>query len=346
MPGIYMDCSEAPYKMELFFPFLRSIRNYGVEYLFIDFGRYFPWSEKFRFNTGFTYPEEFISALDREAGGMGLKLVPVFSIGGDGGFVAESSSCRYLVPGFPGSLEVDPEASGASSFFEDIIEDLAGLYYYSPGFLFLFPKRFSERVNGGAADAAAAVDRLGAYASALDKTLFFRDIPREGIGSWRFAGRKEHRGYHEDSYLFSSPAGEYPVRRFSTRLGFLPFGFLQYLSAGTDRKRFAGEMNFTERYIEKENTVWDVYRTVSWSMSSLFLDNTGAFSSGVLNNFKLLSGHIEDYAAMGEEGSELFSRYFENSFPESFFYSRSDHIMMLFRLMETEVDRIIRRISR
>ncbi len=341
-----MDCSEAPYKMELFFPFLRSIRDYGVEYLFIDFGRYFPWSEKFRFNTDFTYPEEFISALDREAGGMGLKLVPVVSFEESGNFVAEASSCRYLVPGFPGSLEVDPEAAGASSFFEDLLEDLAGVYYYSPGFLFLFPENFAERVNRGVPSAAGVTERLKSYASVLDKKLFFKDVSLGGTERWRFAGRKEYGGYYEDSYLFSFFEEESPVKKFSTCLGFLPFNSLNYLSTGTDREKFSEEMNFAERYIEKENTVWNVYRTSSWNMSLLFLNNTGAFSARFLNDFNLLTDHVEDYAAMGDEGIELFARYFENSFPESFFYSRSDRIMLLFRLMETEAGRILRRISR
>ncbi len=167
--GIYLDVSSFPVKGDCFFLLLPMLQREGCRYLFINFGKYFPWAEDFHFGS-MGYPEVMVQKLDEKSLETGITIVPVLSIFGENDFIITEKHYRHFAPGFPDNPEILPASVGLISLYGDMIEDIFSLLTHSPAVCMRIPASVSFHDCG-------TVRELVRIVSGRGKEPIFQNVP-------------------------------------------------------------------------------------------------------------------------------------------------------------------------
>lgn len=344
--GIYIDCSKYPYRSDHFLSLITLLQSNGYRYLLINFGEFFPWAEEFHFNTNYSYPEELINKIEERAYKFDIVVIPVLSIITGNDYIIKEKHYRHLVPEFPKVLQINPEAVGAVSLFEDMVLDIFSIFSRSPFLCVSFSEESTEKYEH-------ILKKLSDTAGMMEKKILIEHAAAEinpdefgNICQFYNAGEKKSEYWHEISYRIAVPDyHELDIIKIIPVFDFLPFSCIEKILKNSDVKECTKTLTLLKDFFELEEKCWKFYQTSARCLSELLLRNNSSSVITLLKEYKNLDNGLKMYKKAARYCVNVFSGDFEDEYIDIYFSSRTEPLEFAFENMSFQLRRIERRIS-
>ncbi len=329
----YYDFADFPVSDNVLLKLINSAVNNGFKMILINFGGSFPWSLDSIILSEFSYSEKLIEKIVNICRENNIILVPVLSIMINSDFIIKTKGYNYLVNEDRKINGLDPSATGAGKFIEELIDDIFSILVYSEYLLIELPY---EKLEEGKTsnDFTILINRLSKYLGINNKKLiiaynppFDRKDANEVMKETPVIYTKPEEKiqiYNGNSYQLSLSTERVVIKDFDYRLfylggtegfnAFLDAGFFVYNSNMDILKEISKNpgLEIVDNFFNKLEVVWVLIRKSHENLSLIYRNTDTIHRAVFLRSICNLS---ETYSALTESSIRIIDSFEEDYQP-------------------------------